>query len=165
MTEEGFFLTPVDVRAQEFRKTLRGYDTHDVDDFKQRVSEELERLLKDRQESESKLVQLREQLKAFRDREKALNDALVLAQQLRTETELAARKEAELILREAKAQGDAHMAEARNEERYVRRDIETSQRHFSNYLASFRTLLERYLSEVDALEAHERGGTPPAEPK
>lgn len=161
MSEEGFYLTPIDIRAQEFRKTMRGYDTGDVDDFRERVADEMERLLKERAESEQKLHQLRDQLKAFRDRETALNDALVMAQQLRGETEQAARKEAELIAREARIQADATVAEARAEERQVRRDIETAQRQFSSYLASFRTLLERYLSEVDALEAHERDGTAP----
>jgi DivIVA domain-containing protein len=165
VSEEGFYLTPVDIRNQEFRKSLRGYDTGDVDDFRQRVAEEMERLLKERAETENKLQQLREQLKSFRDRDKALNDALVLAQQLRGETEVAARREAELISREARVQADATIAEARQDERSVRKDIETAQRQFSSYLASFRTLLERYLSEVDALEAHERDGTAPGDRK
>ena len=145
MTEENFFLTPVDIRAQEFRKSLRGYDTGDVDDFRHRVADEMERLLKERVENNDKLQQLREQLKAFREREKALNDALVMAQQLRGETEVAARREADLIAREARLQADATMADARDHERSVRRDIETAQRQFSAYLSSFRSLLERYL--------------------
>jgi DivIVA domain-containing protein len=161
VTDDGFYLTPVDIRAQEFRKTLRGYDVGDVDDFRQRVADELERLLKERAENEGKLQQLREQLKTFRDREKALNDALVMAQQLRGDTEQAARKDAELIAREARLKADETLNEAKGEERAVRREIETAQRQFSSYLASFRTLLERYLSEVDALEANDRDGSGP----
>lgn len=161
MTDGGFYLTPVDVRAQEFRKSLRGYDPGDVDEFRNRIADELERLLKERSEMEARLQQLREELKAFRDREKALNDALILAQQLRTETEQSARREADLVAKEARVQADATVAEARVEERAVRREIEAAQRQFSSYLASFRTLLERYLSEVDALEAHGRDGAAP----
>jgi DivIVA domain-containing protein len=163
VTEDNFNLTPVDIRAQEFRKSLRGYDTGDVDDFRHRVADEMERLLKERADTGDKIQQLREQLKAFRDREKALNDALVMAQQLRGETEQAARKEADLIAREARLQADATLADARGEERSVRRDIEVAQRQFSAYLSSFRSLLERYLSEVDALEAHERDGSAPGQ--
>ncbi|MBI4502719.1 MAG: DivIVA domain-containing protein, partial [Gemmatimonadetes bacterium] len=47
MTDGGFYLTPVDVRAQEFRKSLRGYDPGDVDEFRNRIADELERLLKE----------------------------------------------------------------------------------------------------------------------
>jgi DivIVA domain-containing protein len=148
-----FFITPVDIRAQEFRKSIRGYDPGDVDEFRNRIADELERLLKERADMEAKLHQSHEQLKGFREREKALNDALVLAQQLRVETEQSARREAELVGREARSQAEATLADARSEERSVRRDIEKAHRQFSNYLAGFRTLLERYLSEVDALDA------------
>lgn len=157
-----FYLTPVDVRAQEFRRATWGYDRDGVDDFRERVAAEMERLLRDRATLEERVQNLREQLKAFREREKALNDALVAAQQLRSDSEVAAKKEAELIVREARARGDALISEARESELDVRRDTESSQRHFVAYLASFRALLERYLAEVDALDERNRDGSPPA---
>jgi len=162
MKDRGFHLTPVDVRAQEFARGLRGYNAAEVDEFRQRVAEELERLLKDRTEMEEQLRATREQLRVFKDREKALNDALVLAQQLRTQTEDASRREADLSSREARAEADKILAEARADERAVRKETEGAQRQFSSYLAGFRTLLERYLSEVEALESHERDGPPRA---
>ncbi|HEX9581828.1 MAG TPA: DivIVA domain-containing protein [Gemmatimonadales bacterium] len=161
MTEPGFNLTPVDVRTQEFRKTLRGYDPDAVDEFRGRVADELERLLREKAVLDDRVQSLREQLKAFRDREKALNDALVVAQQLRQDTEQAARREAELVIREARTQADALVQEARVAEQAVRRDTESAQRHFTAYLGAFRTLLERYLSEVDALDVHTRDGSTP----
>jgi len=161
VTEPGFNLTPVDVRTQEFRKTLRGYDPDAVDEFRGRVADELERLLREKAVLDDRVQSLREQLKAFRDREKALNDALVVAQQLRQDTEQAARREAELVIREARTQADALVQEARVAEQAVRRDTESAQRHFTAYLGAFRTLLERYLSEVDALDVHTRDGSTP----
>lgn len=159
-----FRLTPVDVRAQEFRGALLGCERASVEDFRGRVADELERLLRERATLEERVQGLREQLKAFREREKAMNEALVAAQQLRAATEEQARREAELIVREARNQADALLAEARDAEGQVRRDVEVSQHHFSAYLASFRNLLDRYLSEVDALAEHERDGSPPALP-
>lgn len=161
MKDRGFHLTPVDVRAQEFHRGMRGYNTAEVDEFRQRVAEALERLLKERAELEDQVLATREQLRAFREREQALNDALVMAQQLRAQAEEAIRRESELAAREAKAAADGVVAEARADERAVRKQIEVAQRQLSSYLASFRTLLERYLSEVDALESHERGGSLP----
>jgi cell division septum initiation protein DivIVA len=113
---------------------------------------------------EERLQSLREQLKTFREREKALNEALVAAQQLRADTEQSARREADLVLREARAQADQIVQEARGAEQAVRRDMEGAQRQFTAYLAGFRTLLERYQSEVDALEAHRQDGSPPRTP-
>jgi len=156
-----FRMTPIDVRGQEFGRAAFGYHRPTVDDFRVRVAAELERLLKERQGLEDRVHGLREQLKAYREREKALNDALVAAQQARADTERLARQEAELIIREARGEGDRLMADAREAEKDVRRDTEQAHRHFSAYLAAYRSLLERSLAEVDALETHERDGSAP----
>ena len=156
-----FRLTPIDVRAQEFGRTAFGYDRAAVDDFRGRVAAELERLLKERQGLEERVHGLREQLKAYREREKALNDALVSAQQVRADTERLARQEAELVVREARLEGERLIAESREAERQVRRDTDEAHRHFSAYLAAYRQLLERALAEADALETHERDGSAP----
>jgi DivIVA domain-containing protein len=158
-----FRLTPVDVRAQEFRRAALGYERTGVEDFRGRVADEIERLLRERATLEERVHQLREQLKAFREREKALNEALIAAQQLRASTETAARQEAELLLREARAKSDALLAEARDMERDARRDAEEVQRHFAAYLAAYRALLDRSRAEVDALATHERPGAPSAQ--
>jgi DivIVA domain-containing protein len=161
MTDSGFHITPVDIRSQEFHRALRGYDPIGVEEFRERVADEVERLLRERAQMEERLLQFREQLTAFRERERALNEALVAAQQLRADTEQAARREADLVLREARGDADRIVQEARAAEQTVRRDVETAQRQFQAYLGAFRTLLERYLSEVDALDAHRQDGTPP----
>lgn len=156
-----FHLTPIDIRAQEFRRATFGYDRAGVEDFRARVADEMERLLRERMMLEERVQNLREQLRAFREREKALNDALVAAQQLRSDTEASAHKEADLIIREARQKADDVLASARESELSIRRDTEASQRHFTAYLASFRALLERYLAEVDALDEHSRDGSLP----
>ncbi|HWP38551.1 MAG TPA: DivIVA domain-containing protein [Gemmatimonadales bacterium] len=161
MTEPGFNLTPVDVRTQEFRRVLRGYDPEAVEDFRARVADEMERLIRDKAVLEERLQNARDQLKTFKEREKALNDALISAQQLRADVAQAAEREAQLVIREARSQADAVMQEARTAEQAVRRDTEAAQRHFTAYIAAFRTLLERYLSEVDALDMHTRDGSVP----
>jgi DivIVA domain-containing protein len=161
MTEPGFNLTPVDVRTQEFRRTLRGYDPEAVDDLRARVADELERLIREKAVLEERLQSMRDQLRTFQEREKALNEALISAQQLRGETAQAAEREAQIVIREARSKAETLVQEARATEQAVRRDTEAAQRHFMAYLASFRTLLERYLSEVDALEMHTRDGSAP----
>ncbi len=107
MIDESFHLTPLDVRRFDFGSALRGYDKARVDQFRDQVAEELERLTRLAQEFESKAKGFHEQLRAFRERDKALNDALVSAQQLRAEIREQAEREGQLILREARAEGRA----------------------------------------------------------
>jgi DivIVA domain-containing protein len=161
MTDDhAFHLTPLDVRSQEFARAFRGYDPAQVDEFKLAISEELERLLRERAQHEERLRNAQEQLRAFRDRERAMNEALVAAQQLRVDSREQAEREAELVLREARAEAERVLERARHEEAVVRERADGAARQFSAYVASFRTLLERHLGEVDGLQRRPHPGMP-----
>jgi DivIVA domain-containing protein len=157
MTDDhAFHLTPLDVRSQEFARALRGYDRAQVDEFKLAISEELDRLLRERAQNEERLRGAQEQLRAYQDRERAMNEALVAAQQLRVDSREQAEREAELVLREARAEADRIMERARQEEGAVRARADGAVRQFTAYVASFRALLERHLGEVDGLQNRPR---------
>jgi len=164
MNDQEFRLTPADVRAQRFRRVAFGYEQAVVEDFRARVADELERLMRERAALEERLQSSREQLKAYRDREKALNDAVVMAHQVREDMQQSARRESESLLREARVKADEILAEARTVEASIRHDIEEAQRQFVAYIAAFRRLLDRQQAEVDALAEHERDGSPPELP-
>ena len=83
MSQDQFTLTPQDVRAQDFAKSMRGYDRLEVEAFRGRVADELERLLRERAQLDERVRNAQEQLRAFRERERARNDALLAAQPLR----------------------------------------------------------------------------------
>ena len=98
MNDDLFHLTPLDVRRTEFPKVLRGYDPSAVDQFRDQVADELERLTRLNQDLDQKARSFHDQLKSFRDRDKALNEALISAQQLRVFVE---RQLAEITAAEA----------------------------------------------------------------
>lgn len=152
MIDETFHLTPLDVRRYDFGRALRGYDPERVDQFREQVAEELERLTRLNQELEAKAKGFHEQLRAFRERDKALNDALVSAQQLRGEIAEQAEREGQLVIREARAEGDRLLDEKRNELRRVEQDLTALDRSRRTYVAQFRALLERQLAELAATE-------------
>lgn len=153
-TDDSFQLTPHDIRAQEFSRVFRGCDPVMVEAFQQRVSEEFERLLRERAQVEERLRGFQEQLRAFRDRERAMNEALLAAQQLRVDAEEQARKDSDLIIREARTEALRLLNEAQGEDRLLRERTDTGKRQFAAFLANFRALLERQLGEVDGLQAY-----------
>lgn len=153
-TDDTFQFTPHDIRAQEFPRAFRGYDPALVDSFRQRVSEEFERVLRDRAQLEERMRGFQEQLRAFRDRERAMNEALLAAQQLRVDAEHQASRDAELIIREAKNEALRQLNEAQGEERLLRERTDAGKRQFAAFLANFRALLERQLGEVEGLQAY-----------
>lgn len=152
MNDDAFNLTPLDIRRQEFRKTLRGYDTLSVEDFQMRVADALERAMRERQVLEERVSALTDQLRVFREREKALNEALVAAQQLRQDTRAAAEREGQVIVREAEAAAKRLLDEARSAETAVKVKMAETERQFQQYMGGFRALLERQLAELRALD-------------
>lgn len=154
MTDDNSFqVTPQDVRAQQFERGLRGYATEQVEAFKLRVADELERLLRDRVQAEERLRHLGEQLKQYRDRERAMNDALIAAQQLRVDIQAQADREAGVALKEARLEAERLLEAARAEEAQVHQRTEAVNRQYAAYLHALRTLLDRHQAELAGLES------------
>jgi len=150
--DETFHLTPLDVRRYDFGKALRGYNPERVEQFREQVIEELERLTRTSLDLEQKAKGFHEQLRAFRERDKALNDALVSAQQLRSEIRESSEREAALIVREARAEAERQVDEARNEIRKLEVHLQELERARRSHLTQLRVAVERQLAEITAAE-------------
>ena len=151
MTDDVFRLTPLDLRKQEFRKVMRGFDPAEVDDFRARAADELERAVRERLSLDERLKQVQEQLTAFKEREKAMNEALVSAQQIRAETREQAEREAQMIVREAEAEAERRLDRARREVERLEAAAQNLARQHHAFLASLRTMVERQKAELDAM--------------
>jgi DivIVA domain-containing protein len=150
--DETFHLTALDVRRYDFGKAMRGYSPERVEQFREQVAEELERLTRQLQELDSKAKGFHEQLRAFRERDKALNDALVSAQQLRSEIREASEREAELVIREARLEGERLLDATRDELHHLEVHLLELQRARRAHIAQLRLMAERQLAEVAAAE-------------
>jgi DivIVA domain-containing protein len=150
--DETFHLTPLDVRRYDFGKAMRGYDPKRVEQFREQVAEELERLTRAVVDLDTKAKGFHEQLRAFRERDKALNDALVSAQQLRSEIRESSEREASLIVREARAAGEEQVESARAEVRRLEGQLQELERARRAHLAQLRQMAERQLAEIAAAE-------------
>lgn len=152
MIDETFHLTALDVRRYDFGRALRGYDPDRVEQFRTQVAEELERLARLTQELEGKARSFHEQLRAFRERDKALNEALVSAQQLRAEIREQAEREGQLVLREAQVEAERNMEFARAELSRMEEQIGALDRTRRTFIAQMRAVVERQLAELTAAE-------------
>jgi DivIVA domain-containing protein len=153
MSDDRFHLTAVDIRRYDFGSALRGYDKARVDQFRDQVAAEFERLSRANQELDQKAKGLTEQLRAFRERDKALNDALVSAQQLRAEIREQADREAQLLMREARSQVERDLESIRAEARRLEDEIQGLVRARRTYLSQLRAMVERQLVEIETAEA------------
>ncbi len=94
-------LTPLEIQKQTFGKSMRGFDVDEVRAYLHLVAEEIERLLKDLDRVHRDNVMLREEVAEQSQREQILKDTLLSAQRVSEELKLNARKEGELIIKDA----------------------------------------------------------------
>ena len=159
-------LTPLDVRnkRRDFRKGMRGYETQEVDSFLELAAERLEELVRENLQLKERTQALEAQVRSQTDREAAVRDALVTAQELRTEIREQARQEADKIVEDAHTESRRMIAEAeaevrirlRNSERkadMIERSLAELERGRLRFLRSFRQLLEREMDVVEVEEA------------
>lgn len=158
-------LTPLDVRSKrgDFKKLMRGYDPQEVDIFLELVAERLEELTRENIAMRERTQILQQQVASQSDREQAVQEALVTAQELRADIRGQAQREAESILKEAETEGRRLVAEAEAEARTKLRSserrldqisdgLEEMERRRMRFLKEFRQLLER---EMDVVQVEE----------
>jgi hypothetical protein len=137
-----------------------------VDVFLELVAERLEELVRDNVHLRDRVDALQRTVDSQSGREHAVQEALVTAQELRSDIKGAAQREADLILQEAKSEARSLVAEADAEIRNRLRDaerrleagrdtMEELERRRSRFLKHFRQLLERELEDLVVEEGKE----------
>ncbi len=147
-------LTPLDVRNKrgDFKKLLRGYDPQEVDTFLDLVAERLEALVRENIGLRERSETLQQQVNSQSGRERAVQEALVTAQELRSDIRAQAQREAELILAEARSRAKELEAEAEHRAERNEESLAELERRRLRFLKTFRQLLER---ELDVVEVEE----------
>lgn len=154
-------LTPLDVRKKkgDFRRGLRGYEPSVVDDYLDLVAERLEELVRENAALRERTAQMESQISAFRERESAMNEALVSAQQLREEVRQQAEREAELKQREARSEAQRILQEAKRQALSAADSTRRVHTQRAQYIRSFRAFVERQLAEIEMEEERLRDPT------
>jgi cell division initiation protein len=148
-------LTPLDIRKQEFKRIMRGYDPVEVDTFLEMVASDLEEALKLQKESRERIIELETQLKDYRQIEKTLQQTLLQAQEATGRTYESARRESETILREAESRGAKIVEQANADLAKLNGEIHRLNSRKESLIGRLRVLLS---SELDLLKTLDMGG-------
>jgi cell division initiation protein len=138
-------LSPVDIRQQQFTvRAFRGFDRGEVAAYLDDVAEDYETALRENASLREQLATHEERSRGIADTEKALKDTLVTTQRLAEEMKEAARRESQLILREATLSAEKLMEEARAEEAKIHTEIQSLKRVRRQLIEDLREILQRY---------------------
>jgi len=103
---------PMDILGKKFTTRLRGYSEMEVHDYLTELARVIEGLLRERGELRQNVHHMEQELTAFRERESALKEALVMAQRSAETTIEVARAEGQRIVDEGHVLSDRLVDEA-----------------------------------------------------
>ncbi len=146
-------VTPLDVRKQEFRKSVRGFDQDEVRAFLATTADEYEAVLVDNKELRERIMVLEEKTTEYRDIETTLRDTMMTAEKIRQDAEDNARKEGELVVREAELTAQGCREQLRADADRMRREIMDLHTEKEAYLTRFRSLAQ---AQIQFVEDHQR---------
>ncbi|MET3208816.1 UNVERIFIED_CONTAM: cell division initiation protein [Paenibacillus sp. PvR008] len=154
-------LTPLDIHNKEFARRLRGYDEDQVNEFLDQVIKDYEGVIRENKELSTQLLNVQEKLDHFSTIEDTLSKTIIVAQEAADEVRSNAKKESQLIVKEAEKNADRIVNEALSKSRKIALEVEELKKQASIYRARFRTLVEAQLDLLsqdgwEALENRER---------
>ena len=138
-------LSPLDIRQQQFTvKMFRGFDPQEVDAFLDDVAEDYESLLRENASLKEQLSGHEDRARGLGEAEKTLKDTLVTTQRVVEEMKENAKRDAQLVVREATLSGEKVLEEARIEEAKLRVEVQSLKRLRRQLIEELRTTVERY---------------------
>jgi cell division initiation protein len=138
-------VTPLDIRRKEFKRSMRGYSDEEVDIFLDEVADEFERLFQENMELHDRMQRLEEQIAGHVQMKDALEKTLISAQLQSDEMRANARKESELILRDAELKARGIVNDSYGETQRVQQALIQLKHLEEDFRFKFRSLLEGHL--------------------
>jgi cell division initiation protein len=147
-------LTPLEIQKMRFSQKMRGYDPTEVDGFLSVLAEELAARVAQIEKIERENRYYRQRLEETEHREHQLQQTLLRAQKVSDDITANARREAELLVKEAEVVADKIVGQAIEQStrfeskiaelRTARRELQLK---FKNTLDLFQRILEAEMEE------------------
>jgi len=144
-------ITPLDVRKQEFRKSVRGFDCDEVRAFLTTLADEYEAVLVDNKVLRERLSDQDGKIHEYKTMERTLRDTLMTAERVMQESKDNATREGDLVIHEAHLTAKGILEECRVRTEELRREIFGLRKEKENYLARFKGLAE---AQINFIETH-----------
>jgi cell division initiation protein len=149
-------ITPLDIRAHEFKRKMRGFDAEEVKSFLDLVAEEYEKLAISNGALTDSVADLTNRIGDLKERERILKDTLYTAQKLADEMKQEARREKDLILKEAELKAEQILDQARRRVSQLDAEIMDLRAERDAFEAKVRHMIEQHTKLLDMRKEEEK---------
>ncbi len=141
--------SPLEIQKREFSRKWKGLDPVEVQTFLTDVAEDMEMLARENANLEGRLRALEQENEEHRERERILKQTLLSAQQASEDIRSAARKEAELIVREAQDSGEKLTHNALQRSAEIEKAIQELKVQRVNFRLQLQKMIELFQQVLD----------------
>lgn len=145
-------ITSMDINNKEFKKSLRGYDCDEVDEFLDKIAEDYEVIYKENSSLKEKVEILEERLRHYAQIEENIQKTLLLAQTAAEQARATAQSESELLVRQANESAQKIIDKAHNDVIKIHDNYETIKQEFLKFRAQFKNFMNAQLDTFTSLE-------------
>jgi cell division initiation protein len=135
-------LTPLEIKQQQFEKSLRGYDVADVQSFLTLVSNEVEHLLNKNKELEEQIEKLNDRVRHYERVEEALHETLQTTKESVAQKLDGAKTEAQNKINKAEMEAELIVKEANHQRQQIRQNIQRLLEKREEIIAGMNSYLE-----------------------
>lgn len=145
-------LTPLEVRKQSFRRTMRGFDPEEVRIFLDMVADEYEKAQQENGMLSEKVRYLNERLEEYHGLEKTLQSSILTAERIAAESRERSRLEAETITNDAHVRAERILEDSRSRLRMLGEQIHHLSTQKNLFMQRFQSLLD---AQIQFLQGHQ----------
>jgi len=151
-------ITPLEIKHQQFKKSIRGYDPIEVETFLEMIANEMEDLIHENREQKDQLIQQETQLADYKNIEKSLQQTFMQAQETSGKSIENSKREAEIIIKEAEVKASQIVEKARLDFAHVKEEVSQLKARKESVLSRLKVLLSSELNLIKALEVDDEEG-------
>lgn len=144
--------TSMDITNKEFKKSFRGYDMDEVEEFLEKIAEDYEILYKENSCLKEKINALQENIDHYAKMEDTIQSTLLLAQNASDQAKRTAQKEAELVVLNANETAQRILDKAHSEVMKINDDFERTKQEFIMFKTKFKTFMQSQLEVFETME-------------
>lgn len=144
-------ITPQEIEEKVFKKSMRGFNCEEVDEFLDDLRVDYENLIRENESLKERVRMYSEQLNKYTNIEDTLKETLITAQTAAEDTTSAANKKARIIVEEAEFMGKQKIDEATSRVIEIRKEYDNLTAEFKMFKNKFKSLLESEIKNIDEI--------------
>ncbi|MDI6799305.1 MAG: DivIVA domain-containing protein [Actinomycetota bacterium] len=142
-------MDPKDIHQKEFKRSMRGYNEEEVDVFLDEVALAIERMIEERDELKTRLIELQDKIKSYERMENTIQETLLNAQKTAEDVQIKVKREAELMAKDTEMRAKIVISRAEEERNKIAKSMADMLEIKNDFKTKFQSFIDGFLIKLD----------------